>query len=63
MLENLKFLLLGFEIVSGLKINFDKSEMVALNISVVHANSLAHQLGCKLSSLPITYLLILKCII
>lgn len=54
MLDNLKFLLLGFEIVSSLRINFDKSEMVALNIYDAHSNSLAHQLGCKFFSLPIT---------
>lgn len=56
MVENLKFLLLGFEDVSGLKINFEKSEMIPLNISNSLASSLANQLGCKLTALPITYL-------
>lgn len=31
MVENLKFLLLGFQEVSGLKINFEKSSLVPLN--------------------------------
>lgn len=56
MVENLKYLLLGFEDVSGLKINFDKSEMILLNISPSLASSLASQLGCNLAALPITYL-------
>lgn len=56
MVENLKFLLLGFESLSGLKINFHKSALVPLNISNNLATSLANQLGCQLSTLPITYL-------
>lgn len=56
MIEHLKFLLLGFESLSGLKINFDKSALVPLNISQELANSLSSQLGCQLTSLPITYL-------
>lgn len=55
-IENLKFLLLGFEEVSGLKINFDKSSMVPLKIPTTLASSLADQLGCSITSLPITYL-------
>lgn len=54
--ENLKFLLLGLESLYGLKINFDKSELIALNLSDLDASYFANQLGCKLSSLPITYL-------
>lgn len=56
MIENLKFLLLGFESMSGLKINFEKSALVPLNITPELANDMALQLGCQLSSLPITYL-------
>ena len=54
--ENLKFLLLGFENLSGLTINFDKSSLVPLNISDTEALYFANQLGCKLEHLPITYL-------
>lgn len=56
MVENLKFLLIGFESLSGLKVNFHKSALVPLNISSDLANNLTVQLGCQLSSLPITYL-------
>ena len=56
MVENLKFLLLDFESLSGLKINLDKSALVAFNISNDLASSLAQQLGCTLTSLPIMYL-------
>lgn len=56
MVEHLKFLLLGFELLSGLKINFSKSTLVPLNIQQSLATNLANQLGCSISSLPITYL-------
>ena len=56
MIHTLKWLLLCFENLSGLKINFDKSEMVPLNISASTGQELAGIVGCKLVSLPITYL-------
>lgn len=37
---NLKFLLLYFEAMSGLKINFDKSEVVVLGFSAKSNNAL-----------------------
>ena len=55
-IENLKFLLLGFENLSGLTINFEKSSLVPLNLNPLEAQQFATQLGCNLSSLPITYL-------
>lgn len=56
MVENLKFLLLGFESLSGLKINFDKSAIVPLNINNDIALIFAQQLGCQVTTLPLTYL-------
>lgn len=56
MVENFKLLLLGFKSTSGLKINFDKSELIALNINDHLASIIANQLGCKVFTLPITYL-------
>jgi hypothetical protein len=55
MIHTLKWILLCFENLSGLKINFDKSEMVALNLSDHEGKVLADQLRCKLVSLPIIY--------
>lgn len=56
MINSLKWILLCFENLSGLKINFDKSVMVPLNISDQHGQLLARQLGCKVAQLPINYL-------
>jgi hypothetical protein len=42
--------------MSGLKINFTKSELISLNISNQDRHHLANILGCKVSTLPITYL-------
>jgi hypothetical protein len=52
----LKWILIAFEDLSGLKINFEKCEMIPLNISKIEGLQLAGIIGCKLSSLPITYL-------
>ncbi|XP_073357680.1 uncharacterized protein [Aegilops tauschii subsp. strangulata] len=53
---NLKFLLLCFEAMSRLKINFDKSEVVVLGFSAVEQQSIADNLNCRLATFPITYL-------
>jgi hypothetical protein len=55
-IEMLKWILIAFEDLSGFKINFDKCEMVPLNISDVEGYNLAHILGCKIFHLPTTYL-------
>lgn len=59
MTEALKLLLIGFEQLSGLKINFFKSEMIPLNLDDLERVNLASILECKTSNLPITYLGIL----
>lgn len=56
MILSLKWILLCFENLSGLKINFDKSEMVALNLDDSEGQELASLLGCKVVELPIMYL-------
>jgi hypothetical protein len=55
-IESLKWILIAFEDLSGLKINFEKSEMVPLNISDDLGLFLANSLGCKLTQLSIIYL-------
>ncbi|KAE8791512.1 ABC transporter G family member 37 [Hordeum vulgare] len=55
-IANLKFLLLCFEEMSGLKINFYKSEVVVLGYSKAEQHRIADYLNCKLASLHISYL-------
>jgi Reverse transcriptase (RNA-dependent DNA polymerase) len=55
-IEILKWILVAFEDLSGLKINFDKCEMVPFNISDEEEYNLAQILGCTISHLTITYL-------
>jgi len=45
-----------FEAMSGLKVNFHKSELVGVNVSRSWLLEAAVVLNCKISSLPIVYL-------
>jgi hypothetical protein len=49
-------LLIGFENLSGLKINYTKSELVPLNLTQSEGSQITTIIGCKIVSLPITYL-------
>jgi len=53
--RNLRCTFLCFEAVSGLRINLGKSELVPIG-EVEDVESLAHILGCRIRSLPMTYL-------
>lgn len=53
---NFKFLYLCFESMSGLKINFDKSEVVVWGFSAEEQQRIADNLNCWLTTFPITYL-------
>jgi hypothetical protein len=53
--QNLRCTFLCFEAVSGLRINLGKSELVPIG-EVEDVESLAHILGCRIGSLPMTYL-------
>ncbi|KAE8808716.1 hypothetical protein D1007_14799 [Hordeum vulgare] len=55
-ITNLKFLVLCFEETSGLKINFDESEVVVLGYSEAEQLRIADNLNCKLVTFPISYL-------
>jgi Reverse transcriptase (RNA-dependent DNA polymerase) len=55
-IEILKWILLGYEDLSDMKINFAKSELVPLNLTEEECTKLAEQLGCKVSSIPLIYL-------
>jgi hypothetical protein len=53
--RNLRCTFLCFEAVSGLRINLGKSKLVPIG-EVDDVESLAHILGCRIGSLPMTYL-------
>jgi hypothetical protein len=52
--RNLQCIFLCFEAASGLRINLGKSELVPIG-EVEDVDNLAHILGCRVVSLPITY--------
>jgi hypothetical protein len=53
---NVKFLLYCLENMSGLKINYQKSEVIILEASEVESAQMAGWLNCKEGRLPIKYL-------
>lgn len=56
-IANLKFLLLCFENISGLKINFNKSEVLVMGTLEAKKNKTANLHNCKLAQFPISDLL------
>jgi Reverse transcriptase (RNA-dependent DNA polymerase) len=52
----LRWMLIGFENLSGMKINFSKCEMIPLNLNENEGHQLASIFGCRIGSLPLTYL-------
>jgi hypothetical protein len=48
-------ILLCFEDMSGLKINFSKSEVVVVGRPTGERERIANMLNCKLTSFPISY--------
>jgi hypothetical protein len=54
--ENLKLLLLCFENMSCLKINFDKSEAIVTGVPMAERIRIANRLNCKLGKFPIKYM-------
>ncbi|XP_073361214.1 uncharacterized protein [Aegilops tauschii subsp. strangulata] len=55
-ISNLKFLLPCFQQMAGLKINFDKSEVMVLGYTQEECKSIADWLNCHLGCFPTTYL-------
>ncbi|XP_073353890.1 uncharacterized protein [Aegilops tauschii subsp. strangulata] len=55
-IASIKLILLAFEVILGLKINFLKSEVIAIGMADSEANRVANLLNCKLGSFPIRYL-------
>ena len=55
-IATIKLLLLAFEMLSGLKINFLKSEVIIMGMDQQERVRIANLLNCKLGSFPIKYL-------
>lgn len=55
-LAHLKFILLRFEAMTVLKINFAKNEVIVTGVDESKAVRVAHLLNCKLGSFPFRYL-------
>ncbi|XP_058749655.1 uncharacterized protein LOC131622635 [Vicia villosa] len=55
-LWSLKVVLRGFELVSGLRINFVKSNVYGVNVGEWFLNTATFFLGCKRSVIPFTFL-------
>jgi hypothetical protein len=55
-LWTLKAILRGFELASGLKVNFWKSSLMGLNVSQEFMSVASSFLNCKVSSIPFVYL-------
>jgi hypothetical protein len=55
-LNRLKDILRLFSASTGLQVNFHKTTIVPINIDTDHAQALAQSFGCKVESLPFTYL-------
>jgi hypothetical protein len=55
-INNLKFLLICFELLSGLKINYHKSEVIVMGVDSHEQFRVAHLLNCKEGEFPFKYL-------
>jgi hypothetical protein len=55
-LWSLKAILRGFELASGLKVNFWKSGLMGVNVSSTFLDSACTFLNCRLGSIPFKYL-------
>jgi len=53
---NLKWMLVCYEQLSGMKINYDKSDLLVVGMEEDRANEFARILCCKRSNFPIKYL-------
>ena len=51
-----KAILLGFDLASGLRMNFSKSSLICMNIAADEASIFANLLDGKPGSFPFTYL-------
>jgi hypothetical protein len=55
-IANLKFILIFFELLSGLKINYHKSEVIVMRVSPQEQARVANLLNCQEGAFPFRYL-------
>jgi hypothetical protein len=55
-LVNLKDILLWFEQISGMRVNFHKSELIPMNLSDMETHDLSHFFACPVGCFRIRYL-------
>jgi hypothetical protein len=55
-LRHLKRILIDYATSTGLKINFQKSNLIPINITDHRAHELAEIFGCAIATMPFTYL-------
>jgi hypothetical protein len=55
-LQNIKFILSCYEAMSGMKINFEKSEVFTVGLEAEEQQQVVEILSCKLGSFPMKYL-------
>jgi hypothetical protein len=55
-LRNLKCVLMWYEQISSMRINFNKSEIVPLNLDIEETHSFSHIFSCPVGDFPIKYL-------
>jgi hypothetical protein len=55
-IRNLKVVLMFFERVSGMRINFNKSDFIPINLSSEQCHEIAHILNCPIGHFPFRYL-------
>jgi hypothetical protein len=55
-LRNLKCILMLYEQISGMRVNFHKSELLPINLSSEDSHRFAHIFSCPVGSFPLKYL-------
>jgi hypothetical protein len=55
-LKNMKIVLMLFESISGMRINFNKSEFIPMNLADEKVHEISHILNCPVGTLPFKYL-------
>ncbi|GKU91337.1 hypothetical protein SLEP1_g5224 [Rubroshorea leprosula] len=55
-MKALKGIMRTFELVSGLKINYNKSQLIGVNVKEEEVSKMSHFLNCNIGELPMKYL-------